>query len=104
MSHLSFLIFLIEGVFFNFEISPILVVHSDTQQSFAHFVTSFVPTMYPSGRLTFSSISYRTCAIVGGVLTVASLLDGILFATTRALKKSGGVTGSGSGYVSGKLM
>ena len=50
-----------------------------------------------------SSVSFRTCAIVGGVLTVASLLDGILFATSRALKKSGGVSGS-SGYGSGKLM
>jgi len=66
------------GIFFNFEISPILVVHSETRQSFAHFLTS-------------------TCAIVGGVLTVASLFDSILFATGRALKKSG------NGYV-GKLM
>jgi len=59
------------GAFFNFEISPILVVHSDIRQSFAHFLTS-------------------TCAIVGGVLTVASLIDSILFATGRALKKSSG--------------
>ncbi|KAF5360754.1 hypothetical protein D9756_004714 [Leucocoprinus leucothites] len=69
------------GAFFNYEISPILVVHSDTRQSFAHFVTS-------------------TCAIVGGVLTVASLFDSVLFATSRALKKSGG-GGFGS---SSKLM
>jgi len=74
----------VPGAFFNFEISPILVMHSDTRQSFAHFVTS-------------------TCAIVGGVLTVASLIDGILFATTRAIKKSG-VTGSGSGFSTGKIM
>jgi len=73
----------VPGAFFNFEISPILVVHSDTRQSFAHFVTS-------------------TCAIVGGVLTVASLFDGILFATTRAIKKSGGAA-SGSGF-GGKMM
>ncbi|KAF9483372.1 Sec1-like protein [Pholiota conissans] len=70
------------GAFFNFEISPILVVHAETRQSFAHFLTS-------------------TCAIVGGVLTVASLLDSILFATGRALKKSGSSAGSGYG---GKLM
>lgn len=42
----------------------------------------------------------RTCAIVGGVLTVASLLDSVLFATSRALKKSG-TGGFGS---SSKLM
>ncbi|KAF8645254.1 hypothetical protein AX16_008079 [Volvariella volvacea WC 439] len=56
------------GAFFNYEISPILVVHSDTRQSFAHFLTS-------------------TCAIIGGVLTVASLVDSVAFATGRALKK-----------------
>lgn len=58
------------GAYFNFEISPILVVHSETRQSFAHFLTS-------------------TCAIVGGVLTVAGLLDSILFATGRKLRKGG---------------
>jgi len=68
----------VPGAFFNFEISPILVVHSDTQQSFAHFITS-------------------TCAIVGGVLTVASLLDSILFATGKALKKAGATGGFGGG-------
>ncbi|KAJ2919194.1 hypothetical protein MD484_g1237, partial [Candolleomyces efflorescens] len=74
------------GAFFNYEISPIQVVHSEVQQSFAHFLTS-------------------TCAIIGGVLTVAAILDGVLFATTKVLKKSGG-TGSStaSGYGSGKLM
>ncbi|KAH7885289.1 Sec1-like protein [Phlebopus sp. FC_14] len=63
------------GAFFNFEISPILVVHSETRQSFAHFLTS-------------------TCAIVGGVLTVAALLDSVLFATGRKLKKGSGSNGS----------
>lgn len=38
----------------------------------------------------------RTCAIVGGVLTVASLLDGALFAAGRSFKKSG-VSMNGSG-------
>ncbi|KIM89157.1 hypothetical protein PILCRDRAFT_213744 [Piloderma croceum F 1598] len=65
------------GAFFNFEISPILVVHAEIRQSFAHFITS-------------------TCAIVGGVLTVASLLDGALFAAGRSFKKSG-VSMNGSG-------
>ncbi|TEB18404.1 Sec1-domain-containing protein [Coprinellus micaceus] len=73
------------GAFFNYEISPIQVVHSEVQQSFAHFLTS-------------------TCAIVGGVLTVASIIDGVLYAGTKVLKKSGHSTVS-SGYGgSGKLM
>jgi hypothetical protein len=66
------------GTFINFEISPIRVVHVETRQSFAHFLTS-------------------TCAIVGGVLTVASLLDGLLFAAGRSLKKSGVSNMNGSG-------
>jgi len=64
----------IPGVFFNYDISPILVVHSETRQSFAHFLTS-------------------TCAIVGGVLTVASIIDSVLFAANRALKSGGHVGG-----------
>ncbi|KAI0004570.1 Sec1-like protein [Russula compacta] len=69
------------GVFFSYEISPILVAHRETRQSFAHFLTS-------------------TCAIVGGVLTVASILDSALFATQRSFKKSTGA----NGHVNGKLM
>ena len=30
------------GVFFSYEISPILVAHRETRQSFAHFLTSYV--------------------------------------------------------------
>lgn len=79
----------VPGAFFNFEISPILVVHSETRQSFAHFITS-------------------TCAIVGGVLTVASLIDSFLFATGRALKKANSAPTandmSGQSYGGGKLM
>ncbi|KAI0087916.1 Sec1-like protein [Irpex rosettiformis] len=70
----------IPGAFFNYEISPILIVHQETRQSFAHFLTS-------------------TCAIVGGILTVASLIDGALFATSKHLRKSGGHS-----YTEGKLM
>ncbi|KAF8501044.1 Sec1 family-domain-containing protein [Russula emetica] len=66
------------GVFFSYEISPILVAHRETSQSFAHFLTS-------------------TCAIVGGVLTVASILDSALFATQRNFKKSAGMDGQADG-------
>ncbi|KAK1225950.1 vacuolar protein sorting-associated protein 45 [Marasmius sp. AFHP31] len=62
------------GAFFNLEISPILVVHSHTRQSFAHFITSCVIRVLTLLRLTLR-YTFRTCAIVGGVLTVASLVD-----------------------------
>ncbi|KAI9465550.1 Sec1-like protein [Lactarius psammicola] len=71
----------VPGTLFNYEISPILVAHRETRQSFAHFLTS-------------------TCAIVGGVLTVASILDSALFATQRSFKKNAGT----NGHVNGKLM
>ncbi|KAI0669265.1 endoplasmic reticulum-derived transport vesicle ERV46 [Trametes maxima] len=74
----------IPGAFFNYEISPLRIVHAETRQSFAHFITS-------------------TCAIVGGVLTVASLIDSALFATRKALKHKSGSPVS-SGYSNGKLM
>jgi len=79
-THVSHGISGIPGAFFNFEISPLLVVHAETRQSFAHFLTS-------------------TCAIVGGVLTVASLVDSLLFVTERAFKK-----GSSQPFSSGKAM
>jgi len=41
---------------------------------------------------------------VGGVLTVASILDSVLFATTRHLKKSGTAAANGNGNMSGKLI
>lgn len=44
--------------------------------------------MFPTQSLS------RTCAIVGGVLTVAALLDSVLFATGRKFKMGGGANGS----------
>ncbi|KAF8604511.1 endoplasmic reticulum-derived transport vesicle ERV46 [Ceratobasidium sp. AG-I] len=49
------------GAFFHFEISPMLVTHRETRPTFAHFMTSL-------------------CAIVGGVLTLASIVDSVAFA------------------------
>lgn len=36
----------VPGVFFNYEISPMLVIHTETRQSFAHFLTSYA-TIHP---------------------------------------------------------
>ncbi|QRV86962.1 Endoplasmic reticulum vesicle transporter [Ceratobasidium sp. AG-Ba] len=65
----------IPGAFFNFEISPLMVVHRETRGSFAHFITSL-------------------CAIIGGVLTMASIADSMLFAAM----------GNKDGMSSGKAM
>ncbi|KAI0248256.1 Sec1-like protein [Lactifluus subvellereus] len=70
------------GVFLSYgEIPLILVAHRETRQSFAHFLIS-------------------TRAIVGGVLTVGSILVNTLFATQCCLKQSAATIR----HVSGKLM
>ncbi|KXS17676.1 DUF1692-domain-containing protein [Gonapodya prolifera JEL478] len=52
------------GVFFNYEISPMTVVHTQTQRSLGSFVTG-------------------VCAVVGGIFTVAGLVDGALYGANR---------------------
>ena len=53
-----------------------MVIHNEERQSFAHFLTS-------------------TCAIVGGVLTVAGLIDSFVYAGRSRLKSGGVKTGLG---------
>lgn len=48
------------GVFFMFEISPILVQLKETKRSFMHFLTG-------------------VCAIIGGIFTVAGMIDSLIF-------------------------
>ncbi|KAN0060602.1 ER-derived vesicles protein erv46 [Thecaphora frezii] len=56
----------VPGVFFNYEISPIKTIHTETRQRLSHFLTS-------------------TCAIVGGILTVAGLVDSAIYNYRRRL-------------------
>ncbi|CAE7123889.1 unnamed protein product [Rhizoctonia solani] len=56
------------GAFFHFEVSPMLVVHKESQKSFAHFATSL-------------------CAIIGGVLTIASIVDSVAFAAVNKIEE-----------------
>ncbi|KAG8690079.1 hypothetical protein FRC09_012151 [Ceratobasidium sp. 395] len=57
------------GAYFNYEISPLMVVHRETRQTFAHFITSL-------------------CAVIGGVLTVATIADSVVFATMGRTDRS----------------
>lgn len=56
------------GVFFMYDMSPMMVQLTEHRRSFTHFLTG-------------------VCAIVGGVFTVAGMLDGMLYHSTKALKK-----------------
>ena len=42
------------GVFLNYDISPILIMHDEVRQSFAHFLTSYVPPVSAHATLTLT--------------------------------------------------
>jgi len=58
----------VPGVFFSYDLSPIRVDLRESSKSFLHFLTNL-------------------CAIVGGVFTVASLVDAFLFQGVVAIKQ-----------------
>ncbi|CCO33916.1 Endoplasmic reticulum-Golgi intermediate compartment protein 3 [Rhizoctonia solani AG-1 IB] len=68
------------GAFFHYEISPMLVVHNETKKSFAHLVTSL-------------------CAIVGGVLTLASIVDSVAFASLNKIEENSGHESANGSYM-----
>eukprot|EP00117_Sycon_ciliatum_P003897 scpid68113/ scgid8497/ Endoplasmic reticulum-Golgi intermediate compartment protein 3 len=56
------------GVFIMYDMSPMMVQLTETRRSFIHFITS-------------------VCAIVGGLFTVSSLVDSLIYNAQRALQK-----------------
>ncbi len=55
------------GVFFMYDLSPIMVKFTEKQRSFAHFLTS-------------------VCAIVGGVFTVAGIIDSLVYPSRNVMR------------------
>jgi hypothetical protein len=60
------------GVFFFYELSPIMVRFTERRNSFPHFLT-------------------QLCAIIGGVFTVAGMIDKFLYHTIRHMEKKQGM-------------
>uniref|UniRef100_A0A1I8AA75 Endoplasmic reticulum-Golgi intermediate compartment protein 3 n=1 Tax=Steinernema glaseri TaxID=37863 RepID=A0A1I8AA75_9BILA len=56
------------GMFIQYEFSPLMVKYEEKQQSLSHFLVSL-------------------CAIIGGVFTVASLLDSFIYTSSRAIQR-----------------
>ncbi|XP_074606148.1 endoplasmic reticulum-Golgi intermediate compartment protein 3-like isoform X1 [Acropora palmata] len=56
------------GVFVLYEFSPMVVQYTENRRSFMHFLTGL-------------------CAIVGGIFTVAGLIDSMIYHSSRALQK-----------------
>jgi hypothetical protein len=65
---LSLFFFSSQGVFVMYELSPIMVKFTESRKSFAHFLTG-------------------VCAIIGGVYTVAGILDSFIYHSMKSLKK-----------------
>jgi hypothetical protein len=62
------------GVFFIYDFSPIMVSFTEHSTSFAHFLTSL-------------------CAIIGGVFTVAGIIDSFIYHFMKTLNKQNGELG-----------
>ncbi|KAI8820151.1 endoplasmic reticulum vesicle transporter-domain-containing protein [Fimicolochytrium jonesii] len=56
------------GVFFNYDISPMLVMYTEYQKPLSHFLTDI-------------------CAVVGGVFTVAGIVDSFIFTAGKQLRQ-----------------
>lgn len=75
----------IPGVFFNYEISPLRTIHTEYRMPFSRFLSSL-------------------CSIVGGVLTLAGLLDAAIWNYRIRLSARQGGGGGGGGASSSGLM
>lgn len=56
------------GVFVLYELSPLIVKYKETRRSFMHFLTG-------------------VCAIIGGIFTVAGLIDSMIYHSAKAIQK-----------------
>lgn len=56
------------GAFFQYELSPLMVKYTERERSLGHFLTN-------------------VCAIIGGVYTVAGLIDSFLYHSVKLIKK-----------------
>ena len=63
---------MLPGVFFIYDISPIMVKFTEKTMSFSYFLTSL-------------------CAIVGGVFTTAGIVDGLVYHTAAMTQRREGV-------------
>ncbi|XP_023337737.1 endoplasmic reticulum-Golgi intermediate compartment protein 3 [Eurytemora carolleeae] len=56
------------GIFFNYELAPVMVKYSEKKKSFGHFASGL-------------------CAIIGGVFTVSGILDKLVYNSGRILNR-----------------
>lgn len=56
------------GIFFSYELAPFMVKYSEKEKSFGHFATGL-------------------CAILGGIFTVAGILDKLVYSSSKIIQK-----------------
>ena len=56
------------GVFFSYELAPVMVKYQQKEKSFGHFASGL-------------------CAIIGGVFTVAGIIDKLVYNSARILQQ-----------------
>ena len=56
------------GIFFTYELAPVMVKYSEKEKSFGHFATGL-------------------CAIIGGVFTVAGLIDKLVYTSSKIIQQ-----------------
>ena len=56
------------GVFFSYELAPFMVKYSEKEKSLGHFLTGL-------------------CAIIGGVFTVAGIVDKLVYTSAKIIQK-----------------
>ncbi|KAG8226870.1 hypothetical protein J437_LFUL006579 [Ladona fulva] len=56
------------GIFFSYELSPMMVKYTEKEKSLGHFATN-------------------VCAIIGGIFTVAGIIDSVLYHSVRAIQQ-----------------
>jgi hypothetical protein len=92
------------GMFVFYELSPIMVKFTESRESFLHFITQLYaqPVLFVNASLSryscklrccavprfrAHSLSVCSCAILGGVFTVAGLVDRVVFSSLRHIEK-----------------
>ena len=56
------------GVFFSYELAPVMVKYQQKEKSFGHFASGL-------------------CAIIGGVFTVAGIIDKLIYKSAQILQQ-----------------
>lgn len=73
-------------MFFIYEFAPMMVKRTEVSRSFFHFLTSGNCNHLRCENRSLPML-FAVCAIIGGVYTVAGIVDSLLYHSLNAIKK-----------------